>query len=82
MGERMAELKLKRALHHAVPPSCDRSYQPGDKVLVWREKLIANRIGEWLGPFIVDSVDYIKKLVYIRDGKEGPAKPFNVAQVK
>lgn len=54
MGERMAELRLKRALHHAVPPACDRSYQPGDKVLVWREKLIADRIGEWLGPLMLN----------------------------
>lgn len=34
ISERMAELRLKRGLHHAVPPSRDRIYQPGDKVLV------------------------------------------------
>ena len=33
-----------------MPPSTDRSYQPGDKVLVRREKVIENRIGEWTGP--------------------------------
>lgn len=82
MAERMAELRMRRALHHDVPPSCERTYEPGDKVLVWREKLIANRIGEWLGPYDVDSVDYDKKLVFIRDTKVGQARPFNIAQVK
>lgn len=82
MSEKMAELKVKRALHHAVPPACDRSYQPGDKVLVWREELVANRIGEWVGPFEIEFVEYDKKLVFIRDVKIGPARPFNVAQVK
>lgn len=34
ISNHMAQLLVKRALHHAVPPSCDRSYEPGDEVLV------------------------------------------------
>ena len=82
MEKCMAELRLKRALHHAVPPAADRVYQAGDKALVWREKLLANRIGEWIGPFVVVAADDERKIVYIRDTEIGPARPFNAAQVK
>lgn len=44
--KQMATLKQKRGMHHAVPPAADRSHQPGDQVLVRREEIIANRIGE------------------------------------
>ena len=82
MNRIMAEQRLKRALHHSVPPASDRSYEPGDKVLVWRKKQIAQRMGEWLGPFKVVSTDYAKKLIYIRDADVDPARPFKVTQVK
>lgn len=78
----MADMKIKRALHHAVPPAADQAYQPGDKVLVWREKQVSNRIGEWLGPFPVMASDESKKLVYVRDSEVGAARPFSFAQVK
>lgn len=48
MGEIMAKLRVKRALHHAVPPASDHPYENGDQFLVWREKKVANRIGEWV----------------------------------
>lgn len=38
MENQMAGLKLKLALNHAILPACDRSYQPGDQVLVYREE--------------------------------------------
>lgn len=82
MKSQIAGLELRRALRHAVPPSCDRSYQPGDKALVWREKQIKNRIDEWLGPFEVEGVDYQRKLVFFRDQTHNPDRLFNVAQVK
>ena len=82
MSRIMATMKTRRALHHAVPPSCDRTYELGDKVLIWREKQVSQRIGEWLGPFEVNAVDYNRKLVFVRDVKIGQARPFNVAQVK
>lgn len=82
MQEKMAKLKLKMALHHAVPLACDRAYEPSDKVLVWREKVVNNRIGEWLGPYEVDSMDTTKKLVFVKDVKVDPASPFKVVQVE
>ena len=82
MDKIMAEMRVRRALHHRVPSATDRFYQPGDKVLVWREKLVNHRIGEWLGPFTVMSTDEVRKLVYVQDAKIGAARPFNVVQVK
>jgi len=78
----MAKLRVKRALQLKVPPSADAVYQPGDKVLVWREKIVLNRIGEWLGPFTVILADRQRKLVYVQDCEIGPARPFGYAQVK
>lgn len=57
MEKHMAQLGIKCALRHAKPPASMRFYQPGDKVLVWKEKQVQNRIGEWLGPFLVVSCD-------------------------
>lgn len=82
MAQIMAKQRVQRGLRHNVPAATDRAFAPGDKVLVWRENIIANRIGEWMGPFIVEAVDVGKKLVYVRDAKVGPAKPYNLAQVK
>ena len=49
MSQHLAKLKVKRAIHHNAPPASDRVYQPGDKVLVWREKQFESGIGEWIG---------------------------------
>lgn len=82
VGKIMAKLRVNRALRHSVPIAADKPYEPGDSVLVWREKQVNHRIGEWLGPFIVHSFDADRKLVYIQDSKIGAPRPFNVVQVK
>ena len=51
-------------------------------MLVWREKIVNHRIGEWVGPFTVIATDESRKLVYVKDPKIGPARPFNAVQVK
>lgn len=61
MRTQMARLKEKRAFHHATPLSCARSYQPSEKILVWREKIVANRIAELSGLFEVAAFDSEKK---------------------
>lgn len=78
----MSTLKLKRALYHSVPPASNRTYQPGDQVLVWKEQVVNNRIGEWLGPFRVINMDPSKKLVLIQMREGETPKPYNVVQVK
>eukprot|EP00171_Calliarthron_tuberculosum_P023746 IDg23746t1 len=82
MSKHMGSLRISRALRHAIPASADTSYEPGDQVLVWREKQVNNRIGEWLGPFIVHSFEPEKKLVLIQDTANGSPRPFNVTQVR
>jgi len=78
----MGKARVARALKHTVPPSTDHPLKAGDQVLVWKEKVVNNRIGEWLGPFTVDNYVDKKKLVYVRYGKDTDIRPFGIAQVK
>ncbi len=57
MSQIMAKIRLSRGLRLAIHPSADAAYFPGDRVLVWREKHVNNRIGEWVGSFTVQSFD-------------------------
>ena len=47
-------------------------YQPGDRVLMWMEKLFNNRIGIRRGKFIMLSFDTASKIVLIEE-KPGKA---------
>ena len=67
MEKPMSKMRINRALRHAVPTAANRSYGRGDQVLVWREKIVEHRIGEWLGPFSVASFQPEMKLVLIQD---------------
>ena len=78
----MAKMRISRALRRSVPPAAHRAYDPGDEVLVWREKVVNHCIGEWLGLFSVLAMDATKKHVYIQDLTIGAAHLFNVAQVE
>ena len=78
----MAKMKVSRALRHKTSRGATQTYEVGSKVLVWRERAYANRIGEWIGPFSNVDVDYNAKQVYIRDCDFGPARPFSLWQVK
>lgn len=82
MEKKMATLRVQRALRHKVPPAADVVHEIGDQVLVYREKQVNNRIGEWLGPFQVKGVDQERKLVYVQDTEEGEPNAFGFAQVK
>lgn len=82
MQKLMAQMRIARGLRHTVPPAANNNYDPGDQVLVWREKIVNSRIGEWLGPYTVLGMNAEKKLVYIQDAKVGAARPFSVTQVK
>ena len=65
-----------------APPSTDFSYAPGDKVLVWREKVIENRIGEWLGPYTVVTHDAQSKIVLVRKNDKSTPERYNITLVK
>lgn len=56
MNKIMAKLRVARGLRYEVPPGADVAYDPGDKSLIWKEKVVNNRIGEWICPFSVNSM--------------------------
>ena len=45
MTEAQAKSTLKHAIKHQSPKMQSNTYLPGDKVLVWREKKVNNRLG-------------------------------------
>lgn len=64
-SNQMAGSRVAWALKNNTPPAADSIYYPLDNVLVWREKQVENRIGEWLSPFVVISVDDDAKIILI-----------------
>lgn len=78
----MEGLKLKIALHRAIPPASNHSYQPEAKVLTHREKTSGSRSGEWLGKFVASSIDYEKKLAFVKTAANDVLKPYDMVQVK
>ena len=53
MAESQAQLKLKKAFKHQSPTGNDRVYALSNVVIVWREKIVNNLIGEFFQPFSV-----------------------------
>ena len=51
-------------------------------MLVWREKLIESRIGEWTGPYIVTSYDAHAKIVLVQKDEDSQHERYNLVQVK
>lgn len=82
MSQITAWARVDRALPHNVPCFADTSFEPGDKVLVWKEKQLAGRIGEWIGPLTVESFDAEWKLTFIVDQAGVEKFQFNYVQVK
>ena len=82
MSIHLAESRVKPALRHHTPQAADIVYQPGDKALVWREKLIESRIGEWVGPYIVRSYDAAARIVLVQKESGASHERFNAVQVK
>ena len=82
MSKHLARVKVKRAQHHRTPKSTDHVYYPGDRVLVWMERQINNRIGFYRGPFTVLSYDSNSKIVLIEEEPGKAPKRYSTAQVK
>ena len=82
MAKHLAQVRIIRALKHNTPSATDRVYKPGDKVLVWREKLVENRIGEWIGPYTVKSFNEDFRIVLVQQSEDAPQKRYNITQVK
>ncbi len=82
MERETARMKIQRALKQSVPSATKTVYEVGETVLVWSERVVDNRIGEWLRTFVVKHFDPVSKIVHVQDHVVGPAKPFNISQVK
>ncbi len=82
MARHLAQGQIKRSLHHQIPQSADRTYQSGDNLLVWREKLVENRIGELTGPYTVCSYDASAHIVQVQKEPDSPHERYNVEQVR
>lgn len=78
----MAEMGVSRELKLKDTSRGDHIFQPGDEVLVWRERIINSRIEEWLGTFTVLDVSENKRQVYVQDTLVGAASSSRVVQVK
>lgn len=75
-------MRIQRALWHAFTSAADVTFKKHGQVLVWRENQVNNCIGKWVGLQVVDSGEPGKEQVYVCNTKVGPARSFNMAQVK
>lgn len=69
MENQMATLKVQQALEHRVPRAFDNVLEVRQEVLLWHEKIVENRIGEWIRPLPILAIDRAKKLEYLQDKK-------------
>lgn len=53
-----------------------------ENVLVYRENPSGTRPGEWLRKYLVTSVDYESKLVFVNNTASNAAKPITMVHVK
>ena len=82
MDKQLAHTRIHRALKQNTPSTNAHVYQSGDEVLVEREKLIENRIGEWTGPYIVKSYEGNSRIVLVQKSDDSPYERYNITQVK
>ena len=82
MSKELVAAKAKLALERKTFAVADRIYQPGDKVLIWREKQIEHQIGEYFGPYTVISYDSITKTVLVQKRPEAKYELYRSAQIK
>lgn len=76
--QNMAKSRIQRALWNSIPATADIYYQPGNKVLVWRENVVNNHVAELLGPFTLIGVDPNNKIGFISDYEAGKAIAFGI----
>ena len=82
MAGNIARAKVERSLRHKARTAIDRSYQPRDEVLVWREKQVESRIGEWLGPYFSVIFDTTSKILVSKKDEKSALERYNTTRVK
>ena len=82
VARHLATVRIKGALNHQTPLATKRNYQPGDKVLIWCEKQVENRIGQGIGPCIVVSINEVSRIVLVQLDPDSPYERYHITQVK
>ena len=82
VSKHLAQSLVQRALRHNASTATAHSYKTGAKLLVWREKQIENRIGEWVGSYTVMSYDAQAKLVFVQASADVQHERYNLVQIK
>ena len=82
MSKHMAAVQIRRATQHQTPTATDTIFYPGQQVLVWKEKVFENRIGEWLVLYTVFSFDATAKIVLVQKDADSAYETCNTTLVK
>ena len=80
MAEAQAQLKLKRALKYQWTITKDHTYSPGNKVLVWLEKIVNCRIYKFIGSYMVLHHDERSNTISI--DQNGVVKRYSPLQIR
>ena len=80
MSEAQAQSRFKQTLKHQSPKMKNHTYSHGDMVLIWRAKIVYNRIDELIGPFTKIHHDERSKIVSI--DQNGITKWYSSSQIR
>ena len=69
---------INQVLQHQTPQATDRTFQPSDEVLMWREKVLENRICEWVGPYKVITFDAMARIVLVQKDENALYERYNI----
>ena len=50
--------------------------------MVWREKIVENQIGQWVGPYTVVTVDLDAKITSVKKDENSALERYNLVQVQ
>lgn len=80
--QEVAQLRVKGAFSFQNRPTTDRIYQPGDKVLIRREPLVENLIGEWVDPYTVISFEETSRIILMQQDPDSETERYHITPVK
>ena len=82
MVKHLVHVRVNRALKNNIPDATGRVYQPGKRVLKWRESIVENRIGEWAGLYTVNSFNKYLGIVLAQESEDRSHERYKIAPVK
>lgn len=67
-SKHIARVGIERSETQSTPYITNQTYPPSVKVLFWSEKIVENRIGEWVGLCKVTSFDERSRIIFVQKG--------------